>query len=225
MVCTFRIYTDLGLYPILDSKLAIKYDDYVLVVDVLHLSVPCGRYYKDRRLERMSERKKKEISRRQFLNYCLTGVGGFMAAGIFAPMIKFAIDPALKSAGAAGNKIPVASVSDITEEPQKFSFKKKIVDVWTGEQETPLTAWVYKQGDEIIALSPVCKHLGCMVHWNEPGHKDQFFCPCHMGRYEKNGKNIPGTPPPKPLDQYEVAVKDGKVMLGDVVANKIIKGA
>ena len=26
-------------------------------------------------------------------------------------------------------------------------------------------AWVYKEGDEIIALSPVCKHLGCTVNW------------------------------------------------------------
>jgi menaquinol-cytochrome c reductase iron-sulfur subunit len=174
----------------------------------------------------MSELNKKGVSRRQFLNYCLTGVGGFLAAGMLAPMIRFAIDPALQKAGAAGDKIPVASVSDITEEPKSISFKKKITDVWTGEKETPLTAWVYKQGDQVIALSPVCKHLGCTVSWNgSPAHKDQFFCPCHLGRYEKNGKNIPGTPPMKPLDQYEVEVKDGKVLLGDVKPNNIVKGA
>lgn len=174
----------------------------------------------------MSERNNKGVSRRQFLNYCLTGVGGFLAAGMLAPMVKFAIDPALQKAGAEGGKVPVASLSEITEEPKSISFKKKIVDVWTGEQETPFTAWVYKQGDQVIALSPICKHLGCTVNWNgDEKHKEQFFCPCHLGRYEKNGKNVPGTPPMKPLDQYEVEVKDGKVLLGEVKANKIAEGA
>lgn len=31
------------------------------------------------------------VSRRQFLNYTLTGVGGFMAAGMLMPMICFAL--------------------------------------------------------------------------------------------------------------------------------------
>ncbi len=41
-----------------------------------------------------------KVSRRQFLTYTLTGVGGFMAAGMIMPMARFALDPALK-AGAA----------------------------------------------------------------------------------------------------------------------------
>ena len=39
---------------------------------------------------------KNRISRRQFLNYTLTGVGGFMAAGMLMPMVRFAVDPVLK---------------------------------------------------------------------------------------------------------------------------------
>src|SRR6478735_8758282 len=40
------------------------------------------------------------VSRRQFLNYTLTGVGGFMAAGMLMPMVRFAVDPILeKEAG------------------------------------------------------------------------------------------------------------------------------
>ncbi|ACA39558.1 conserved hypothetical protein [Lysinibacillus sphaericus C3-41] len=35
------------------------------------------------------------VSRRQFLSYTLTGVGGFMAAGMLMPMLRFAIDPVL----------------------------------------------------------------------------------------------------------------------------------
>ena len=36
------------------------------------------------------------VSRRQFLSYTLTGVGGFMAAGMLMPMLRFAIDPVLQ---------------------------------------------------------------------------------------------------------------------------------
>ena len=40
---------------------------------------------------------KQRVSRRQFLSYTLTGVGGFMAAGMLMPMVRFAVDPVLKA--------------------------------------------------------------------------------------------------------------------------------
>ncbi len=195
----------------------------VLVLDVLYVS-PYGRDHKDRRLERMS--KDQGVSRRQFLNYCLTGVGGFLAAGMLAPMIKFAVDPALKKGKAGGNMVPVVDEAVLTGEPSNHGFKYKITDAWLGEQETELTAWIYKEGGQVIALSPICKHLGCTVGWkNDPQKQNRFFCPCHNGLYEKNGKNVPGTPPMNPLDTYQVEVKNGKVYLGLVEPNKIVGGA
>ncbi|RKJ30201.1 menaquinol-cytochrome C reductase, partial [Butyricicoccus sp. 1XD8-22] len=56
----------------------------------------------------------------------------------------------------------------------------------------------------------------------DSAHPDQFFCACHGGRYEKTGKNIPGTPPTGPLDEYEVAEKDGYLMLGKKIANTLV---
>jgi len=161
----------------------------------------------------MSENKHR-VSRRQFLNYTLTGVGGFMAAGILMPMVRFALDPILKEEAAA-DMVPVAQVKDITTEPQRFDFKVKVKDAWY-ESEEPKSAWVYKDDKgEIVALSPICKHLGCTVNWNaDKEHPNQFFCPCHYGRYTKDGTNVPGTPPMHPLDRYEYKVKDGKLYLG-----------
>lgn len=72
---------------------------------------------------------KKRVSRRQFLNYTLTGVGGFMAAGMLAPMVRFAIDPVLKTKE-SGDFISVASVDDITNEPQRFEWSIDQVDAW-----------------------------------------------------------------------------------------------
>ena len=55
--------------------------------------------------------KKKQVSRRQFLNYSLTGLGGFMAAGMLVPMLRFAVDPVLQSKGGEGDLVNVRHFS------------------------------------------------------------------------------------------------------------------
>jgi menaquinol-cytochrome c reductase iron-sulfur subunit len=112
-------------------------------------------------------------------------------------------------------------ISDLTAEPKRVDFSFKQVDGWY-ESEATNTAWVYKKDDgKIVALSPVCKHLGCTVDWNgDKQHPNQFFCPCHYGRYEKDGKNIPGTPPIRPLDIFETKEKDGILYLGQKKPNE-----
>ena len=160
---------------------------------------------------------KQNVSRRQFLNYTLTGVGGFMAAGIMMPMVRFAIDPVL-AAGSSGDFIATGKkVSEITEEPVRVDYKFDQKDGWYESEETN-TAWVYKDKDgKIVALSPVCKHLGCTVDWNtDKSNPNQFFCPCHYGRYTKDGVNVPGTPPAAPLDMYEAKEVDGILYLGQL---------
>src|SRR5690606_19832008 len=117
--------------------------------------------------------------RRQFLNYTLMGTGGFMAAGILMPMVRFAIDPILKTEAASDMVDIDLKVEDITSEPIMKKFKVKQVDGWY-ESEVEQAAFVYKNDDgEIVALSPVCKHLGCTVDWGtNPSYPDEFYCPC-----------------------------------------------
>jgi menaquinol-cytochrome c reductase iron-sulfur subunit len=168
----------------------------------------------------MMSEKKHRVSRRQFLNYTLTGVGGFMAAGMLMPMVRFALDPVLGKVEDQ-DLVQVVKVDEITKEPQRFNFKIKQVDAWHKSEE-PRAAWVFKndKGD-IVALSPVCKHLGCTVNWNsDPENPNQFFCPCHYGRYEKDGTNVPGTPPLAPLDVFVSEVKDGFLYLGSAKPRK-----
>lgn len=165
---------------------------------------------------------KNPVSRRQFLGYTLTGIGGFMAASMLMPMVRFAVDPVLQKKDSGDFIITGQKVSELTSEPVRVDFSYEQVDGWYTSEVTN-SAWVYKDGDVIIALSPVCKHLGCTVNWNgDTAHPEQFFCPCHLGRYEKNGKNVSGTPPLGPLDQYEVAEKDGFVMIGKTIANELV---
>lgn len=164
----------------------------------------------------MSEERKHRVSRRQFLTYTLTGVGGFMAAGMLSPMVRMALDPALEGADDSDFISIGLSEDDVTEEPQLINFDVEIEDGWYTSEQTQ-SAYVFRQDGEILALSPICTHLGCTVGWEgNEDHPEQFYCPCHHGRFEPDGTNIEGTPPTRPLDIYEVEVRDGMVHLGNI---------
>ncbi|MEI5907201.1 ubiquinol-cytochrome c reductase iron-sulfur subunit [Bacillus spongiae] len=165
---------------------------------------------------------KQRVSRRQFLNYTLTGVGGFMAAGMLMPMVRFAVDPVLKPKEGGDFIATPQKVDDLTSEPVRVDFTYEQVDAWYTSDVTQ-SAWVYKQENgDIVALSPICKHLGCTVNWGDKDYPNEFFCPCHLGRYEKSGENIKGTPPLGPLDVYPTEVRDGYLYLGKPIPNNIV---
>lgn len=63
--------------------------------------------------------------------------------------------------------------------------------------------------EDFLALSDVCPHLGCKVRWE--AHNERFFCPCHNGVFNPEGKAIEG-PPAKAgqsLMRYPLKVKNG----------------
>jgi cytochrome b6-f complex iron-sulfur subunit len=61
------------------------------------------------------------------------------------------------------------------------------------------------------AFSLVCTHLACTVTWN--AEKKEFYCPCHDGFFDSEGKVLSG-PPPSPLERLRVEVKGEKVVVG-----------
>jgi len=70
---------------------------------------------------------------------------------------------------------------------------------------------VRKREGELIALSAVCTHLGCIVQWQSD--KQDFLCPCHAGRYTAEGKVISG-PPPRALSRLPFAASNGTITVG-----------
>lgn len=62
---------------------------------------------------------------------------------------------------------------------------------------------------DFIALSSVCPHLGCQVHWES--HNNRFFCPCHNGVFDPQGIAVEG-PPAKEgqtLPRFSLKVEKG----------------
>ena len=80
----------------------------------------------------------------------------------------------------------------------------------------PVTLTRVKEGveaDAFLALSTTCPHLGCRVHW-EPRHH-RFFCPCHNGVFDAQGKATEGPPADagQSLPQFPVKVENGLVFI------------
>lgn len=77
------------------------------------------------------------------------------------------------------------------------------------------TALVTNTGADIVALSDVCPHLGCKVHY--AADQGKFLCPCHGGVFEKDGTAIAGPPADegKNLKRYAVS-REGDNLFIDI---------
>jgi Rieske Fe-S protein len=66
---------------------------------------------------------------------------------------------------------------------------------------------------DFLALSSVCPHLGCQVHWE--AQNDRFFCPCHNGAFDPSGKGIAGPPAEagQSLSHYPVKIENGLLFI------------
>ncbi len=69
----------------------------------------------------------------------------------------------------------------------------------------------FKRADGgVVALKGVCSHMECNIVYKPESRR--FFCPCHKGWFDENGKNVQG-PPPKPLELFEYREEEGKLIV------------
>ncbi|MCA9122520.1 MAG: Rieske (2Fe-2S) protein [Planctomycetaceae bacterium] len=67
--------------------------------------------------------------------------------------------------------------------------------------------------DDFVALSSVCPHLGCAVHWES--QNDRFFCPCHNGAFDPQGNPTEGPPAAagQQLSRFPLLVENGLLFI------------
>ena len=61
----------------------------------------------------------------------------------------------------------------------------------------------------VAAFDAACTHLGCVVKWLP--EQQNFYCPCHAGKFDQTGKVISG-PPPEPLHPVKVEVVNDNIV-------------
>lgn len=70
--------------------------------------------------------------------------------------------------------------------------------VYDAYQETT-GVWLVSDGKELVALSGLCTHLGCMTEWDA---EDRLFtCPCHFSEFDTQGMNREGSKAKRPLER------------------------
>lgn len=145
--------------------------------------------------------------RRQFLARMSIGLGALGAAIAGIPVIGFLLAPLFEAVTQTWRS--VGAVNDFqTGQTVEVTFTDASPLAWVGV--TGKTgAWLRRKPDgDFIAFSVNCTHLGCPVRWIE--NAELFMCPCHGGVYYSDGTVAAG-PPPRPLTQYPVRVRDGQV--------------
>jgi Rieske Fe-S protein len=139
-------------------------------------------------------------SRRSFLDYLLgVGVTG-LAGAVLYPVARFLVPPTRSDPGARSVVLDPRDPEQVDPETRVFVFGTQPGILVRG----PDGAWK--------AFSAICTHLACTVRYK--ADTKQIWCPCHNGYFDLNGTNLPGSPPPRPLDAFEVNERaDGHVVV------------
>src|SRR5580658_930885 len=151
-------------------------------------------------------------TRRTFYILLINGIMGLITAALAIPAAIYLLFP--PRARQASTWVKTADLSTIPAgKPTEITFQRRRADGWQMITEKT-TAWVVKQpNNEVVAFTPICTHLGCAYHWDDPSHT--FICPCHTSVFSIDGKVL-GGPAPRPLDRYMTKVEAGKLEIGPV---------
>ena len=106
-----------------------------------------------------------------------------------------------------------------TRRERRWQFLARVADVRvgdaltyrapTGEHIAVARRAAAGTAEDFVALSSTCPHLGCQVHW-QSGEK-RFFCPCHNGAFDPEGRAIAGPPfeAGQSLPRYPLKIEAG----------------
>jgi nitrite reductase/ring-hydroxylating ferredoxin subunit len=67
-----------------------------------------------------------------------------------------------------------------------------------------VSAFVFRQGDKVTAVSSICSHLPCQLWWNR--HDSLLDCPCHPASFTPSGQSTNHAYPLPALNAVRVRV-------------------
>jgi len=137
-------------------------------------------------------------ARRRFLSAVLALFSLISAIGVVYPVGLFLWPHRKKVGGVAVRSIKISILEVPIGEAKFVRFLNKAAVI------------IHPNEQEVLALSAICTHLGCVVKWNDG--KKELDCPCHGGRFDIKGNVLSG-PPPAPLASYKARVEDEYIVI------------
>jgi len=143
--------------------------------------------------------------RRTVLHGAVVAAGAVVGAALAVPIAGMLLTPLFRrpravsvAVGAVGKYRGAEPVAATIRFPQRRA--------WRREEATRNVFVLPSESGPPVVLSARCTHLGCQVRWDAPA--GEFRCPCHGGRFDREGRCL-GGPPPLPLPRLESDVRDG----------------
>ena len=156
----------------------------------------------------MSEDIRQKLNRREFFSFLTVGWVAFSAAsaGLVSLLLRFLYP----------------NVNFDPEMDFIAGFPKDYEEGVDERWKNGYGVWMVRQEGQLVALSNICTHLGCIPTWLPAELK--FKCPCHGSGYYANGINFEG-PAPRPLERYKISMKpDGTVQVDKTKVYRYEKG-
>lgn len=149
------------------------------------------------------------VERRGFLAMVTWVIGGALAVAYAIPGIGYLVGPAFRRRTERWLALGAPSKAELGQ-PTLFKVNVDKQTGWITDHQEIAAYVLTDDGRDYIAMSNVCTHLGCHVRWIE--EREQFYCPCHNGIFDREGNVVSG-PPPRPLDRYPVKVQEGELQI------------
>ena len=152
-----------------------------------------------------------ELPRRTFVGLVTSFVMGIIGLLMAIPAIGYFLGPLRRKSGEAAAFVDVGALAEIPLREWRLLALEMVQEDGWKKTRVRHAIWVYRQvpGDqEITVFSSICPHLGCPVNWQPD--QSRFYCPCHGGIFDTEGKQT-GGPPPRSLDPLDYEVRAGRL--------------
>lgn len=159
-----------------------------------------------------------EQTRRGLLKFICRALTFGYATLMLIPGARFLIEPLLRKSSQNGHPRRVIRLDDLpVDVPKPFAIKGSRLDAWTLYPEQTLgRIFLVRRGDDSIeAFTAECPHVGCIIEFKTGD--DQFFCPCHRGVFDAQGKVVPSdqlgwkNAPPRDMDMLVSGIEVDEV--------------
>jgi menaquinol-cytochrome c reductase iron-sulfur subunit len=150
--------------------------------------------------------------RRGFLKR-LSALGALLSTGLVSIPVLRAIFSPTSGRPRVGNWVKVADDTALLDigVPIRVNFVQTVEDAWV-ESRTLNGVWLFTEdGEKFKAYNGHCTHLGCSYVYDQA--RKNFFCPCHRGQFDPKTGEVLAGPPPRPLDELQVEVRDASVFV------------
>jgi menaquinol-cytochrome c reductase iron-sulfur subunit len=145
-------------------------------------------------------------SRRKLLGFFVGAINFIIGATVIVPVLGFILSPLARKS--RKEWVPVLDAAELAVgETKEASFVVQVRDGYA-VHDRKYTVFLRRTAEGVVAFDPSCTHLGCRVRFQES--KQRYFCPCHGGVFDADGKVVSG-PPPRPLETHPVKVDKGRI--------------